>query len=256
MLSNLLLRKARPINAVIFDLDDTLIDWARPELSWPQYLTPAIAAIHGWLVEAGIDVGGVKRFGEVFGRNISTSWASARKTSLGVSMAGILHQTLHDFNVETADLDFDEILRAVDWQLMPGVVPYPDAHDVLQTLRERGYKIGLVTNAFQPMWMRDVELEAYGLMEFLDARITSGDTGYMKPHPAIYWRIMGLLDTTPDQAIFVGDRPSHDILGANEVGMTSVLMDPPHVDRKSAEIIPDYTITTLTELLPIVESLS
>ena len=102
-----------------------------------------------------------------------------------------------------------------------------------------------------PMWMRDIELAHYGLLDYFDARITSGDTGYMKPHPAIYWRAMGLLDTTPDRAVFVGDRPENDIVGANEVGMVSVLMSPDHLDIPLNGVEPNYTITRLGQLLPI-----
>jgi FMN phosphatase YigB (HAD superfamily) len=92
-------------------------------------------------------------------------------------------------------------------------------------------------------------------MEYLDARVASGDVGYLKPHPAVYQRILELLETTPERAVFVGDRPSNDIAGANEVGLISVLMDPPHLDRQLEGVEPDYTIGCLNELLPILERL-
>jgi FMN phosphatase YigB (HAD superfamily) len=92
-------------------------------------------------------------------------------------------------------------------------------------------------------------------MPFLDARITSGDVGYLKPHPEIYEHILKMLELKPEQAVFVGDRPQNDIAGANIAGLTSVLISPPHLDRDLEGVVPDYTITTLSELLPLLENL-
>jgi FMN phosphatase YigB (HAD superfamily) len=95
----------------------------------------------------------------------------------------------------------------------------------------------------------------FDMMKYFDARITSGDTRFMKPHPAIYWRMLGMLHLTPEEAVFVGDRPENDIQGANAVGMISVHMNPPHVKFDLNGIIPNYTITQLQQLLPILEQL-
>ena len=152
---------------------------------------------------------------------------------------------------------------------MPGVVPYPDTVAVLQALREAGYALGLVTNSYFPMWMRDVELEHYQLLDFFDVRITACDAGHLKPHRAIFTRALEHLDTEPERAVFVGDRPEHDIRGANDAGLISVLLDPPqdlgagrdlrqareYLERDLDGVVPDYTITTLSELLPILVEL-
>jgi putative hydrolase of the HAD superfamily len=106
------------------------------------------------------------------------------------------------------------------------------------------------------MWMRDVELEAYEMLHYFDARVTSGDVGVLKPHPEIYEHILEMLDLRPDQAVFVGDRPINDIAGANEVGLVSVLMAPPHLERELDGVVPDFTIEKLSELIPLLEKLN
>jgi FMN phosphatase YigB (HAD superfamily) len=53
----------------------------------------------------------------------------------------------------------------------------------------------------------------------------------------------------------VGDRPSHDIAGANATGMISILMAPPHFNRGLDGVEPDFTINRLEELLPILDNL-
>ncbi len=254
MLSNYLLQATPQIEAVIFDLDDTLISWAEPQISWPEYLTPMMQSVAAYLNENGAETD-ARTFGMTFGRNIRSAYDADRNSdsNTAVSLAGLVHQTLTALNIDPDTVDIQAVMRAFDWYPMPGVHAYPDTHAVLTELKQRGYKLGLITNAFQPMWMRDVELEQDGLIDYFDARITSGDTGFMKPDPAIFWRMMGLLDTTPDKAMYVGDTPNRDVLGANRSGMTSVFIDPPHLDKVAAtsEEDPDYTITSLTELLAL-----
>ena len=143
-----------------------------------------------------------------------------------------------------------------DWAPRPGVELFPETLPVLNTLRDKGYKTGLLTNSFLPMWMRDQEIRTYGLVELLDERVSAADVGYLKPHPAVYHDLLARLDVTPEQAVFVGDRPTNDIAGANEVGLVSVLMRPPYLERDTSGITPDYTIERLDQLLPVVEGLS
>ncbi len=259
MLSNYLVQATPQIEAVIFDLDDTLISWAEPQLSWRDYLAPMIVKVASFLAEQGVEVDAAN-LGMVFGRIVRAAWNSANETNsnIAISLAGTLLQTLQELEIDAEQIDIQAMMRAFEWYPMPGVKPYADTHDVLTEIRRRGYKIGLITNAFQPMWMRDIELERDGLIDFFDARITSGDTGFMKPDPAIYWRMMGLLDVTPNEAMFVGDTPNRDIAGANRSGMLSVMIDPEHLNKVivSAEETPDHTITTLTDLLDLLPPLT
>lgn len=250
------MRADKQIKAVIFDLDDTLISWEKIEIpSWQAFNDPKFAAVHAYLADEGHVLPEVEAFTDVMHEQNRMAWQTARETWEGSSLLEVLQRGVAQCGVALTAVDWDDVLRVFKWQPIPGVQPFPDVYDVLDGIRTRGYKIGLVTNSYQPMWMRDIELEKFGLMPYLDARITSGDTGFIKPHPAIYWRMLGLLDLTPTEAVFVGDRPQNDILGANKVGMTSVLMAPPYLDYPLDGITPDYTISTLTELLPVLEAL-
>ncbi len=259
MRSNYQFRPNAKLDTIIFDLDDTLISWAAPKIRWENYLKPFFASMRGYLTEQGHEVNGMK-LARSFGRHTRDAWAATREDEafIAVSLGGVIERVLNELGIDTKEVDVDELMRQVDWQPFPGVDLYPDTHAVLDELRERGYKIGLITNAFQPMWMRDAELAAYDLIDRLDARITSGDTGFMKPHPAIFWRMLGMLNSEPDRAMYVGDSPSHDVRGANETGLISVHIDPPHLDKqpKSPLEQPDYTITSLSELLPILDKIA
>lgn len=243
------------VRAIIFDLDDTLIDWSGQLIHGAEIGHRHLDNVYHYLqTQPDVSLNRAVFF-DCFGEVLVQLWTEAKEDWSGVSLQAVMSQTLQACGVAVSRLDLNTILQVYDWQPVPGVRPYPDAHSVLETLQQSDYRIGLVTNSMQPMWMRDVELEAYGFMAYLDARITSGDTGYMKPHPAIYERILTLLEVPAAQAVFVGDRPANDIAGANEAGLISVLMRPGHLDYHLNGVQPDFTITNLSELLPILADL-
>ncbi|HRQ39397.1 MAG TPA: HAD family hydrolase [Chloroflexota bacterium] len=243
------------IAAVIFDLDDTLIDWSGQEIHGAAIGQRHLRQVYAYLAAKGQPLPAEEDFLDCFGEVLVRLWQQAKLTWAGVSLAEVMTQTLQGSGLDAQRFDMTELLRVYNWQPVPGVRPYPDAIPTLQALRQQGYKLGLITNAMQPMWMRDVELETYGLLPYLDARVTSGDTGYMKPHPAIYERVLNMLAVQPAQAVFVGDRPENDIAGANAAGLTSVLISPPHLNYDLNGSQPDFTITALSELLPILARL-
>ncbi|MEM9777427.1 MAG: HAD family hydrolase [Chloroflexota bacterium] len=249
------MRQNKRIKAVIFDLDDTLIDWSGFSISYRELVEPAYGRIYAHLGNKGFKLPDLSAFGQMAMESVIHEWQEAKKTFAGANFGDALQATLKKCGIDSEQVDLIELMKVYEWGAAPGVEPYPDTHDVLTHIKNSGYKIGLITNAFNPMWMRDPELEAYDLIKYFDARITSGDTRFMKPHPAIYWRMMGLLDLMPEDCIFVGDRPAHDIQGAHNVGMLGIMMDPPHLDRGFEGTNPDYVVTTLTEILPILEEL-
>jgi putative hydrolase of the HAD superfamily len=182
-------------------------------------------------------------------------WAEARQTWRITSLDQLLEQLLAELGLNTDRLKADQLLALLDWAPRPGVELFPETLPVLSALREKGYKIGLLTNSFVPMWMRDLELRAYGLVDLLDERVSAADVGFLKPHPAIYHHLLARLDVPPERAVFVGDRPANDIAGANAVGLISVLINPPYLARDLQGVQPDYHIERLDELLPLLERL-
>ncbi|WP_420628607.1 HAD family hydrolase [Candidatus Leptofilum sp.] len=248
-------RKNQRIKAVLFDMDDTLIDWSEFEGDIAGLESNGLHNLYRYFVDSGHSLIPFPEFRLAYRETAVHAWQEAKKSWAGVSFVNILQTLLAQCGLDIANIDMDAALRAYKWGPLPGVELFADTLPVLGKLKSDGYKIGLITNAMQPMWMRDIELRAYGILEYLDARLTSGDVGFMKPHPFIYWRALELLEVQPEAAVFVGDRPANDIAGANEAGLTSVLMSPPHLNRELGSIRPNYTISTLSELLPILTEL-
>jgi len=245
----------RRIQAVIFDLDDTLLDWSQQN-DWLSNISgPHIQNVYDYLAVNGNHLPEPEELFQNYQDAIISSWREAKKTWAGVKFESVLISCFEMSGLDISEIDMGEVLLAYDWDTVSNVTLFNDTIPMLDSLRQQGYKIGLVTNSMMPMWMRDIELREYGILDYFDARITSGDTGHMKPHPAIYERVLDLLEVEAETAVFVGDRPANDIAGANAVGLTSVWMNPPHIDYDCGDVIPDYEITTLQELLPILAAL-
>jgi HAD superfamily hydrolase (TIGR01509 family) len=245
----------RNIETIIFDLDDTLISWANPSQDRKEFTWPRVAKIHSYLLESDLEVPPLEEFWFIIDEASISAWAKAKKNWQIESFGDILARVFTELGLPVDQIDIDEVLRQFDWGPRPGVVIFPDTHKVLKELQRRGYKLGLLTNSYLPMWMRDVELDSYDLLDYWDARITAADVGYLKPHKEIFLTLLGNLETEACKTVFVGDRPKNDIVGANEVGMVSVMMKPDYLHHELDGVKPDYTIHCLDELLPILEKL-
>jgi len=97
---------------------------------------------------------------------------------------------------------------------------YEDTVPVLHELRERGLKIGLVSNS-----ARDVHAFAEHHALPIDAGISSFHHGKTKPHASIFRAVLDLLGVAPEDALMVGDTVEDDVEGARALGMQAVLVD-------------------------------
>ena len=133
--------------------------------------------------------------------------------------------------------------------------PYPDALSVLTTLRERGYRMGIIAN--QPLGS-EKRLARFGLLVFFEVVCASAEEGVSKPDSEIFRRALTRAGCAPDEAVMIGDRTDNDIAPAKALGMRTVLIRQGyggyHVVRHAGEE-PDTTVDTLTELLPLFPSL-
>lgn len=124
------------------------------------------------------------------------------------------------------------------------------ALDVLRRLHGKS-KIGLVSNFAIPEYGWKL-LEKFGLKEFFDAVIISGEVNQRKPSPEIFERALKALEVEASRAVFVGDMLDLDVIGPKSIGMKTVF-----IKRRSTEenvdIKPDRVITRLDQLLTVLE---
>ena len=125
-----------------------------------------------------------------------------------------------------------------------------DARATLETLRDRGLHLSIVSNIdddqFEPLF---AQLE---LRRWFDCTTTSEEARSCKPDPGIFRMALRKAgEPRPEEVVFVGDSVPHDVAGAAALGMTTVLLG--HAPD-SASPAPDHVISRLGELLEIVHS--
>ena len=106
---------------------------------------------------------------------------------------------------------------------------FPDAAQTLTSLRAAGLKLGLITNGSVRMQSR--KLECLALSPMLDTTLISDAEGIHKPDREIFHRALQRLNANPARAVFVGDHPEVDVAGARAAGMLAVWRRDPRVSR-------------------------
>lgn len=106
----------------------------------------------------------------------------------------------------------------------PQDVVFAEARPVLGDLKAAGYVLGLVSN--RPGDLKP-DAEKYGLAEFFDFTLSGGQAGCYKPDPRVFYAALRLAgDVSPAEAAYVGDNFFADVVGALNVGMDAILIDP------------------------------
>jgi putative hydrolase of the HAD superfamily len=106
----------------------------------------------------------------------------------------------------------------------PQDVVLPDSRPVLQALRAAGYILGLVSNREEPL---DACAAHYGIGEFFHFTLSAGQAGCYKPDPRIFYQALALAgNLAPAEAVYIGDNYFADVIGALNVGMDAILVDP------------------------------
>jgi len=143
----------------------------------------------------------------------------------------------------------DAIGDHMTWSKEEAVQPFPGAVAALDGLRERGVRLGLVTNGSGEFQRR--KLERFDLERHFDAVLVEGEWGAGKPDPTIFREALRRLDAATDDAWMVGDNLSADIHGAQSVGLRTVWIDATRSGLPtSPPARPDRVVHHLVELIP------
>jgi HAD superfamily hydrolase (TIGR01509 family) len=98
----------------------------------------------------------------------------------------------------------------------------PDVLDLLDALRNRGLKVGLVSNVLDPPSLMRGLFAEIGLLDRLDAVALSTEVGKRKPHPAMFEAALQQAGVLPGEAVMVGDRLREDVAGAQRAGLAAI----------------------------------
>ncbi len=225
-----------PPRAVLFDLDDTLCDYAsarkeRLRLAFTLTQDGTFRSREGIDLEAMI------------AESIATQPHGADHFPALFARYGIA--------------DSEQARAAADWyrgNRFHGLDFFPEARDVLASVRSllaatpgaSTRPLGVVTNG--PAEVQRTKIELLGVGDLVDFAIISGEFGVAKPDPAIFRAALDRAGVEPQDAVFVGDSVEFDMAGARAAGIPSVWVNRHGRTWSEAGWEPTWEIRSLDEV--------
>jgi putative hydrolase of the HAD superfamily len=221
------------VSAVVFDWGGTLTPWhsVNPREAW-------IAAVGE---------------GELSARLAAAEdeiWARTQSEHRSGSLTDIL--------AAAGVTDSASALAAFSEWWEPHTLIDPAVPALFAALRDRGIKIGVLSNTVWPREEHERIFARDGVLELIDGAVYTSEIPWTKPHPEAFRAALDAVGVTdPAHAVFVGDRPYDDIWGAKAVGMRAVLVphsDIPEIQRGPVQGEADAVVTDLADLLAVIDA--
>jgi putative hydrolase of the HAD superfamily len=230
------------IRAAAFDLGNTLTNNEAFPLNWQGFYRDAITSVLQ-SVNAAVTPARIQAGESTLMKYNTRINPRDHEVTAETIFTELFHQwQLADlYKIKTAEAAFAAFF-------MQKSTLYPETIPVLAEFKKRKLKVGILSNIAYGISGEYVFRDTVDLTPYIDVFLTSTEVGFRKPHPKGYHDLIGKLGVTASECIFVGDEEV-DIVGANRVGMISVL-----VNRQNHKLDygQTYTIHSLNELLEMI----
>ena len=191
------------IKAVIFDLDNTLLDFMKMK----EY---AVKAAIAGMIEAGLDIDPDESYKTIIGIYEKEGWENQQVLN------DFLNKTIGEVNNKYFAAGIVAYRRAREANLLL----YPNVNHTLVELIKMSVKLAVVSDApSREAWMRIYYLN---LHHHFDVVLTFDDTNARKPSPIPFEMALSQLNIDPEEALMVGDWPERDVVGANKLGIRTI----------------------------------
>ncbi len=213
----------RTIKAVLFDLGDTLINFGK--LRTARLFHDAARASHAYLHEQNQPHG---VFIWYFLRNLfhlRARYFLSNVTGRDFDALELLQTVSGRKGVKLSDEQWAHLAWLWYEPLTKIATVEPDLRQTLTALKQRGLKMGIVSNTFVNRTSLDRHMRELGILDFFPMRMYSYEFHIRKPDRRIFHIAAERIGEPPEHIAFVGDRVGRDIRPALDCGMTAVLKD-------------------------------
>jgi HAD superfamily hydrolase (TIGR01509 family) len=238
-----------PVRGVIFDLGSTLI--RRTGLELEEHKCAALAA---W---AAAELG--CRDSETLRKRLLDirldGWRRSDAELVEYVVAWALAQAFEQAGLPTDDATLGCAEAAFFGPEVRISRLYPWAHESLDALVAMDVRLAMISNATSHQLVVDIA-QTHDIARYFDPLVSSAGYGRPKPHAGIFTHVLDAWGVPAAEVVMVGDTLGADILGAERVGMRSILVDiEPNPDnpRFASRVRPTARVTSLREIPPIVK---
>jgi len=230
------LNKNTPIQGVIFDLDNTLLDFMKMKE------VAVKSAIKG-MIEAGLEIDEAESYNDIVSIYEEFGWENQKVFDV------FLNKTIGYVDNKYLAAGIVAYRRAREANLLA----YPNVNRTLVSLTKLGIKLAVVSDApSREAWMRIYYLNLY---HFFDAVITLDDSGERKPSSKPFEMALNKLQLKPEDSLMIGDWPERDVVGAKQIGMRTAFAV--YGDTFGTNISgADWDIRDVSEIISIVKKIN
>jgi putative hydrolase of the HAD superfamily len=228
--------------AILFDMDDTIIVWDKPpETVW------AYAANLYQSQYNGLDAAGLCK-----AIHATRDWYCkdqerhrSGRLDLIVARREVVRLALKSLDIDNPSLagkiaDAFSAEREKDEALVPGAI------ETLETLRAKGLKLALITNGGSPL--QRAKIKKFQLAPHFDNILIEGEFGCGKPDERVFKHTLEKLNVAPAQAWMAGDDLGRDIAPCNALGIYAIWVNANSDEPPDPKTRPDRTIKSITEI--------
>jgi len=223
---------ARTLDAVVFDWGGTLTPWHTidPMECWLAVTSDEVQARALHEAEAGV-------------------WAAVKADHRSGTLDDILDRA-------ALRLTPEQLRTYYQWWDAHSYTD-PAVPELFSALRQRGLKVGVLSNTTWPAEEHRRIFERDGVDHLIDGAVYTSEIPWVKPHPEAFRAALDAVGVSdPGRAVYVGDRLFEDVWGANQVGMHAVLVPHsiiPAAQTTGIEGTPDAVISELSDLVAVVD---
>lgn len=239
----------REFKGIFFDMGSTLIEFENS--TWKVLGQRSAEKSYSFLKDRGLIKSDFNHYSALLQNLFSSAFELSEQTLEEFRFEDLAKDVFKKLNLGLQDGDYTGFLKTYYQPITEQVTLIEGAIEILGYFKEKGYKLGLISNTVFPAGFHLEELKRFGLYPYFDSMLFSSEVGYKKPHPFIFKQGLDRLRTEPEESIFIGDKLIEDIGGAKNMGMKAILKFKEGRDY-SASITPDGTIRSLSELPEIV----
>jgi len=246
---------AGPVEAVIFDWGGTLTPWHSIDLG--QQWRVFAREVHGIPLSSDeVPQEDLDRAHELADRILAAEELAWRRGRAQDRASAGLDEILRAAGADPRHDRHHLALAAYRRFWEPHTHTDPQVRPLWEGLRERGLKVGVLSNT---IWSGDYHrgiFERDGVLDLLDGDVYSSEIAVVKPHPEAFEAAAEAVGVPVTHAVYVGDRLFEDVLGPQEIGMRAIWV--PHSDiptdqQVTVDVTPDGVAHELLDVLTLVD---
>ncbi|KXB07715.1 hypothetical protein AKJ51_00380 [candidate division MSBL1 archaeon SCGC-AAA382A20] len=216
----------RDIEAIIFDMDNTLFDFVEAKMKACRKVTESV---------------GVNDGTELFNYFL--------RDGVGFEDVECIADYLRDRSIYE-EVTYRQCCDIYEKTKLENIETYDGVRETLQFLEKKGFGLALVTNADRKNL--DARLEKADLSHFFDTTVSSEETGKAKPDLSPLLLALDELGMEAPETLKVGDSLTRDISPAKKLGMITAYAE--YGDKnleKEEDLEPDYKLKDIKDLIPL-----